>query len=101
MELIQYTVRPGNTLFGIAQFFNTTVQDILMYNNIASPSDIRVGQVLTVPAGSSAGEFYVVRPGDTLWSIAQRNNTTTAALISMNMLTNPNVIYPGQILKIR
>lgn len=101
MELIQYTVRSGNTLFGIAQFFNTTVQDILMYNNIPNPSDIRIGQVLTIPVGSSAGEYYVVRPGDTLWSIAQRNNTSTSALISMNMLSNPNVIYPGQIIKIR
>lgn len=101
MELIQYTVLPGNTLFGIAQFFNTTVQDILMYNNIPNPSDIRIGQVLTIPVGSSAGEYYVVRPGDTLWSIAQRNNTSTSALISMNMLSNPNVIYPGQIIKIR
>lgn len=29
MEMVQYTVRPGNTLFGIAQFFQTTVNDIL------------------------------------------------------------------------
>ncbi len=101
MELIQYTVRPGNTLYAIAQFFNTTVQDILTFNNISNPSDLRIGQVLTIPAGSSAGEYYVVRPGDNIWSIAQRYNTTAAQLISMNMLSNPNIIYPGQILKIR
>lgn len=34
MELIQYTVRPGNTLFAIAQFFQTTINDILRYNNL-------------------------------------------------------------------
>ena len=37
MEMVQYTVRPGNTLFGIAQFFQTTVNDILKYNNIQTP----------------------------------------------------------------
>ncbi len=101
MELLQYTVRQGNTLFAIAQFFNTTIQDILSYNNLKNPSDIKIGQVLTIPAGSSAGEFYVVRPGDTLWSIAERYNTTAADLINMNLLNNPNIIYPGQIIKIR
>ncbi|MBQ1436570.1 MAG: LysM peptidoglycan-binding domain-containing protein, partial [Ruminococcus sp.] len=44
MELVQYTVRQGNTLFGIAQFFDTTVQDILLYNNIQNPSQIYAGQ---------------------------------------------------------
>ena len=101
MELIQYTVRPGNTLFGIAQFFNTTVQDILMFNNLKTTSDLRIGQVLTIPAGLTDGEFYVVRPGDTLWNIAERYGITVAELINMNMLINPNIIYPGQILKIK
>ena len=36
MELVPYTVRSGNTLFGIAQFFQTSVEDILKYNNISS-----------------------------------------------------------------
>lgn len=40
----------GNTLFGIAQFFQTTVNDILKYNNIQTPDAIFVGQVFTVPA---------------------------------------------------
>ena len=46
MEMVQYTVRPGNTLFGIAQFFQTTVNDILKYNNIQTPDAIFVGQFL-------------------------------------------------------
>ncbi len=47
MELIKYTVREGNTLFGIAQFFQTTVADILQYNNIQNPAMIYPGQELT------------------------------------------------------
>ncbi len=101
MELIQYTVRPGNTLFAIAQFFQTTINDILRYNNLQDPNSISVGQILTVPAGSAANQYYVARPGDTLWIIAQRNNTTVDNIAQLNGLTNPNVIYPGQIIKIQ
>lgn len=53
MELVKYTVRDGNTLFGIAQFFQTSVADILQYNNIQNPAVIYPGQELTIPAGSS------------------------------------------------
>lgn len=98
MELVQYTVRPGNTLFAIAQFFGTTVNDILRYNNIQDANSIFTGQTLTIPAGSAANRYYVARPGDTLWTIAQRNNTTVGRIAELNGLANPNVIYPGQII---
>lgn len=101
MDIVPYTVRAGNTLFGIAQFFQTTVEDILKYNNIPNPSDIFLGQTLQIPAGSAEIDYYVTRPGDTLWSIAQSNNTDVRRLSTLNNLNNPNVIYPGQILKLR
>lgn len=96
MELIKYTVREGNTLFGIAQFFQTTVAEILQYNNIQNPTLIYPGQELTIPAGSNMANYYIARPGDTLWSIAQRTGTTVAELARINGMTNPNLIYPGQ-----
>lgn len=101
MEMVQYTVRPGNTLFGIAQFFQTTVNDILKYNNIQTPDAIFVGQVLTVPADSAETQYHVARPGDSLWVIAQMHGTTVDNLSRLNGLSNPNVIYPGQIIKVR
>ena len=101
MEMVQYTVRPGNTLFGIAQFFQTTVNDILKYNNIQTPDAILVGQVLTVPAGSAETQYHVARPGDSLWIIAQMHGTTVENLSRLNGLSNPNVIYPGQIINVR
>lgn len=101
MDIVQYTVRPGNTLFAIAQFFQTTVDEILQYNNIANPSMIQPGQVLAIPAGSKADDYYVARPGDTLWNIAQRYGTSVMDLRRINNLSNPNVIYPGQIIRVR
>lgn len=101
MELIKYTVREGNTLFGIAQFFQTTVADILQYNNIQNPAMIYPGQELTIPAGSNMSSYYITRPGDTLWSIAQMYGSTVAELARINGLTNPNVIYPGQVIQVK
>lgn len=101
METVSYTVRPGNTLFGIAQFFGTTVGNILRYNNIKDANKIYVGQTLIIPVDDETPiNSYVVRPGDTLWTIAQRYGTTVENLLALNNLQNPNAIYPGQILNI-
>ena len=78
-----------------------TINDILKYNNIQTPDAIFVGQVLTVPAGSAETQYHVARPGDSLWIIAQMHGTTVENLSRLNRLSNPNVIYPGQIIKVR
>ncbi len=101
METITYTVRKGNTLFGIAQFFGTTVGNILRYNNIKDANRIYVGQQLLIPVDDMTPiSSYVVRPGDDLWTIAARYGTTVENLLALNNLANPNAIYPGQILSI-
>ena len=101
METILYTVRPGNTLFGIAQFFGTTVGNILRYNNIQDANKIYIGQRLVIPVDDETPiSTYIVRPGDTLWIIAQRYGTTVENLLALNNIQNPNAIYPGQILSI-
>lgn len=101
MEIVYYTVRPGNTLSGIAQFFTTSVYDILRYNNIPDENRIYAGQTLAIPAGSAApAKSHVVRPGESLWSIAQIHSTTIDRLLELNDLKNPNILYPGQILTV-
>ncbi len=97
METVNYTVRPGNTLFAIAQFFGTTVENILKYNQIPDPNQIYVGQTLVIPTdtGDMVGFRYITRPGDTLWSIAQRYGTTVESIKNKNGIANPNIIYPG------
>ena len=52
-------------------------------------------------AGSSVGTVYAVRKGDTLWGIAKRYGVKLADLIAMNpQIKNPNLIYPGNEVKI-
>ena len=43
---------------------------------------------------------YIVRSGDTLSSIAKKFHTTVETLVEVNAISNPNLIYPGQVLKI-
>ncbi len=102
-----YTVRPGDTLFSIAQRFGTTVSTLAAANNIANPNLISVGQVLRIPTGTApappqppVGGSYTVRAGDTLSSIAARHGTTVSALAAANNIANPNLIRVGQVLVI-
>jgi LysM repeat protein len=102
-----YIVQRGDTLRIIANRFGTTVQAILQVNpQIVNPNLIYPGQVIKMPTGSNQPipdqQTYVVQRGDTLRIIAARFGTTAQALITLNpQITNPNLIYPGQIIRIR
>lgn len=96
-----YTVKEGDNLSSIAARFGTTWQELARINNINDPSLIYPGQVLKLPDGASDTINYVVKDGDTLSFIAAKYGTTWQAIASLNGLTNPNFIYPGQQLRIR
>jgi putative chitinase len=97
-----YVVQRGDTLYSIARRFGTTYQVLAAVNGIANPRLIYVGQRLIIPGGGSPvptptpPQIYVVRPGDTLWSIALRFGTSPWAIAVSNGLRNPNLIYVGQ-----
>ena len=118
-----YTVQSGDTLSGIAVEYNTTTATLTSLNNLSNPNLIYVGQRLLVKSASTSAASsatstatstasatstssttsattYTVKSGDTLSSIASSHNTTTAALMSLNSLANPNLIYVGQVLKL-
>lgn len=99
-----YTVRAGDTLWGIAQTYGTTVAALAAANNLSDPSLIYPGEVLLIPGtgggGGQTGSTYTVRAGDTLWGIAQTYGTTVAALTAANDISNPSLIYPGEVLLI-
>ena len=96
-----YRVRPGNTLSGIAAKYRTTVSRLVSLNRISNPNLIYAGEQLRIPGDSDFGmETYTVRPGDNLSQIAGRYDTSVSLLAAENKISNPNVIYPGEVLRI-
>ena len=101
---VAYTVKKGDTLSEIAKRYGTTVNEIASLNNISNPNIIYVGQYLVIPTTSNAqvstSTTYTVKSGDTLSGIANMFGTTYQKLAEINGISNPNKIYPGQVLKV-
>lgn len=119
---ITHIVRRGDTVGGIAVRYGSSVEAIIEANELDEDAFILVGQGLIIPVrvvpatetpsptplatntptavsggtGGTGGSVYVVQRGDTLTNIAIRFNTTVAALVQLNGITNPNSIFIGQ-----
>lgn len=90
-----YIVKAGDTLWNIAKRYNTTVENLMMLNNLTSDV-IMIGQRLTLPNMN----MYTIVAGDTLWNIAKRNNTTVENLMRINNL-NSDLITVGQVIRLK
>lgn len=90
----------GDTLSKIAMKFGVTTEALANFNNISDPSLINPSQILIIPNGTTPTNYYTVKSGDTLSQIAVNLGVTTEPLASLNNITAPNLIYPGQVLKI-
>jgi LysM repeat protein len=119
-----HIVQRGETLTSIAARYGVSVNALAQANGLRSLNFVWVGQRLSVPGAGPApqptpapqpapapqptpapqpapqGDTHIVQVGDTLASIAQRYNTTVAALVAANGLPNPNFIWVGQRLKV-
>lgn len=95
-----YIVKQGDTLSGIASIWGTTWQELARQNSLSNPNMIYTGQVIRFTGGKSGttSRTYTVRSGDNLSTIATRLGTTVQGLVSMNGISNPNLIYAGQTL---
>lgn len=110
-----YTVKAGDTLSGIANNYQTTVNTLARLNNLANPNLIYVGQRLLVQQAATPSQpqpttpststttaaTYTVKAGDTLGQIAANHQTSVNQLVQLNKLANPNLIYVGQALTIK
>ena len=113
----EYEVKAGDSLYSIAQKFNTTVNDIVKENNLQT-TILSVGQILKIPTNKTETlpdtikecfgegymepkyETYTVKRGDNLYDIARKYNTTVIHLMDLNNLTSTN-LQIGQVLKVR
>jgi|HigsolmetaAR204D_1030405.scaffolds.fasta_scaffold00175_24 LysM repeat protein len=100
---IIYTVRPGDTLYSIARRFGSEVRLIeqtnALFPPVTDPGLIYPGQVLLIPEtgfGQRSRISYLVKPGDTLYSIGLRFSATPDLLAGMNpQITDLNVLFAG------
>ena len=97
-----YTVKPGDTLYGISNQYGVSVTELAELNGIKG-SSLAVGTVLKIPTSSGVNPnnmfMYTVKSGDTLYKIATKYNTTPQKIIDLNYLPNTNIV-PGQVLRI-
>ena len=93
-----YQVKKGDTLYQIAKKNNTSVAKLKKLNNLSS-NTLTIGQTLLIPSSEEEYFIYIVVRGDTLYQIAEKNNTTIDEIKKLNNLTT-NTLKIGQKLKI-
>ena len=95
---IDYVVKSGDNLYSIAKKYNTTVDEIKKLNGLTS-NLLNIGMTLKIPIQIGNYINYTVKPGDNLYSIAKKYNTTVDEIKKLNGLTS-NLLSIGMELKI-
>lgn len=94
---IEYTVKKGDNLYSISRNYGLTQSELMDYNNLTS-NLLSIGQILKIPVSkdsTSQQTTYIVQKGDSLYSIAQKYNTTVDSIKRKNNLTS-NLLSIGQ-----
>jgi murein DD-endopeptidase MepM/ murein hydrolase activator NlpD len=95
----QYTIQAGDTLFGIAYQFGTTVDALLAANPDVNPKFLSIGQALIIPGFegiSGALTIHTVELGESLDSVAVRFGVQRETLVRLNHFVNPDLLYLDQ-----
>ena len=98
-----YTVAPGDTVCGIAKRYGVKCSALLATNELTSGSVLSVGRKLVIPgalAETRGGGTYTVRKGDSACGVASRYGVSCDTLLAANELSQQDLIYPGQALRI-
>ena len=108
----EYTIKPGDTIWAIANERGLTTDAVLTLNHMDARTIIHPGQKIKLtgsadpavqpapaaptPAAPQSGSSYIVKPGDTLGAIAARHGVGLESLFTANNLSMTSIIYPGQ-----
>ncbi|WP_203247149.1 LysM peptidoglycan-binding domain-containing protein [Sporosarcina beigongshangi] len=88
-----HVVQKGQSLYGIAQAYGISYQDIATANEIPNPAQIVVGQALVIPI---TGSYHWVQPGQSLYLIAQLYGLTVNELATINRISPSSTLQVGQ-----
>lgn len=114
LKYYNYKVKSGDTLYALAGHYGVSVKTILDYNPRVSASTLRIGTVIRIPALKTVETYagkkydsnldfsgqYIIKKGDTLWSIALKYNIQVEMLAEKNNMNINAVLSLGKTLKV-
>ncbi|ADU30410.1 glycoside hydrolase family 18 protein [Evansella cellulosilytica] len=87
-----HIVESGQNLYGIAQAYAVSMEELIQANEIQDPNNLVVGQSLVIPI---VGSFYWVRQGDSIFSIGQRFGVPPQQLSEINQIPMESALPIG------
>ncbi|MPQ75783.1 LysM peptidoglycan-binding domain-containing protein [Hydrogenovibrio sp. JE_KL2] len=91
-----HTVRPGESLWTIARYYNVSTRTLCEWNRISIRTPLRKGQKLEIRSSKYGKKFtYTLKKGESLWIVAQKYSVTTTELCNWNGLRKSQVVQPG------
>jgi len=92
-----YIVQPGDTLERIAIEFQVPMADIIKLNNLEDSYYLQAGMTLKIPiTQASAFDTYIVKKGDTIYSLAKQSEISPTLLAAINGINSGDYLYAGQ-----
>lgn len=108
LKYCSFKLRRGDSINRLARAIGAKPETILAMNNLDSPNDVGSGDAIYLPVRARelttllahSEDFYAVKKGDTLFSIAKKNGLTVAELRELNELSRNASLHVGQKLRV-
>ncbi len=92
----QITIKEGDTLYSISKKHSVPLKDLIEYNNLSSPFNLKLGTMLLLPKPN----YHIVQSGDTIYSISRMHKMSINNLYELNDLSPNSGIKVGQKIRV-